>query len=108
VNIYDYHKWRKSLSPMQQQGLVLLDNIFNDFLEKTSSREDEQDVNYVEIINQIITGPMEKKGTTWQQVLIEIDNWNETMGTGDVDDEWLPIDAQLFRETLYKYWGKKI
>ena len=108
MNIYDYHKWRKSLSPMQQQGLVLLNNIFNDLLERTRDRDYEEDIDYVEIINEIIIGPMEKKGTTWQDVLIEIDDWNNTFDNGDERNNWHPLNKDLFRETLYKYWGKKI
>jgi hypothetical protein len=108
VNIYDYHKWRKSLPALRGQGLVLLGTIFDKYLEKTGDQRDEENINYVEMINDIMIGPMEKHGTTWEDVLIEIDDWNQNVGTGDVEDEFHHINKDLFRDTLYKYWGKKI
>ena len=74
----------------------------------TGDQRDEENINYVEIINDIMIGPMEKHGTTWEDVLIEIDDWNQNVGTGDVEDEFHHINKDLFRDTLYKYWGKKI
>lgn len=104
MNAYDFHKYQQGLDPQQKQGMLLTLNILNDYLDKSSTR-DEEDIDYLNIINDVMIGPMEKNGLEWTDIFHILDHWNDTEGTGDFEDNFHYIDKGMFRDTLERYWG---
>jgi len=104
---YQFHKYQQGLAPLQKQGVMMTLNILNDYLDKEGTR-DEEDIDYLNMANDIMIGPLEKNGLEWEDIFHIMDHWNDSEGTGDFQDSFHFVDKELFRDTLKKYWGKEV
>lgn len=100
-------EYQNSLPPNRKKGLLLITNILNDHLEKEGV-SDESEINYVNMINELMIGPMKKMGSTWEDILHSMEWWNDTLPDDNNEDYFYPVDPDIFKDTLLRFWDLKI